>query len=64
MRLLKADGILRVRGPPTHAPFELDVNHPIFVPQTLHFTELVICQQHAKILDLITPWHRSAEIFG
>ena len=43
------DGVLRVGGRLTQAPFELDVKHPIILPQTSHFTELVIRQHHAEV---------------
>ena len=43
------DGILRVGGRLKQAPFDIDVKHPIIIPQRSHLTELVIRQHHAEV---------------
>jgi len=43
------DGILRVGGRLKQAQFDLDLKHPIILPQCSHLTELIIRQHHEKV---------------
>ena len=43
------DGVLRVGGRLKQAPFDLDIKHPIILPHSSHFTELVIRHHHTEV---------------
>ena len=43
------DGVLRVGGRSTQAPLDFDVRHTILLPNSSHFTELVIRKHHLEV---------------
>lgn len=48
--LIDSDGILRVSGRIQNASVDEGTKHPIILPQTNHFTNLVISESHKKTL--------------
>jgi len=43
------NGVLRVGGRLKHAPIDIDMKHPIILPQCSHLTELIIRQHHEDV---------------
>ena len=54
LRPVMFEGIIRVGGRLEKAKIDFDSKHPIILPMSLHFTELVIRQYHAFVGHLGT----------
>ena len=49
LRPFYLDGVLRAEGRLENTDVDVDVKHPIILPKTSHFTELVIRQYHTAV---------------
>ena len=47
--MLGCEGIVRVEGRLKKALVEVNVKHPIILPQNCHFSQLVIGQHHVEM---------------